>query len=97
MAKTKEEKKHYSRLHELGCIVCKNEGLGYTEPCIHHIRHGAGMGMKSHWSKAIPLCPMHHQHGGYGIAIHAGEKAFERRFGTEEELLEETQKCLNMF
>lgn len=97
MAKTKQEKEHYGKLHELGCIVCRKEGLGYTEPMIHHVRCDAGMGMKSHWSKAIPLCPMHHQHGGYGIAIHAGQKAFERRFGTEEELLEYTTKCLNTY
>jgi hypothetical protein len=31
---------------------------------------------------------MHHQHGGYGVAFHAGKKAFEERFGTETELLE---------
>jgi len=88
MAKTKQEKEHYDKLHQIGCIVCLREGLGYTEPMIHHTRFDAGMGMKSSWDKAIPLCPMHHQHGGYGIAIHAGEKAFERRFGTEEELLD---------
>jgi hypothetical protein len=53
------------------------------------------MGMKSHWSKAIPLCPMHHQHGGWGVALHAGQKEFEKRYGTEEELLEYTTQCLN--
>jgi hypothetical protein len=93
---TKEEKNHYAKLHQLGCIVCRREGFGYTEPMIHHVRCDAGMGMKSHWSKAIPLCPMHHQHGGYGIALHAGQKAFEEKYGTEEELLEDTSRCLNI-
>jgi hypothetical protein len=49
------------------------------------------MGKKSHWSLAIPLCPTHHQHGGYGVAIHAGKKAFEAAVGmTEVELLNAT-------
>jgi hypothetical protein len=95
LAKTKDEKKHYDRLSQLGCVVCLREGHGYTQPAIHHIRSDAGMGMKSHWSKAIPLCPMHHQHGGWGVALHAGQKEFEKRYGTEEELLEYTTQCLN--
>ena len=87
---TKDEKKHYDKLSQFGCIVCRREGWGYSAPHIHHIRHGAGIGQKSHWSLAIPLCPNHHQHGGYGIALHAGQKEFERKFGTEAELLAET-------
>jgi len=79
----KDEKQHYQTLFDLGCIVCLNEGFGYTMPNIHHIRHGAGMGQKSHWTQAIPLCANHHQHGGYGIALHAGQKEFELRYGTE--------------
>jgi len=94
MAKTKEEKQHYDKLYQIGCIVCLKEGNGYVEPTIHHTRFDAGIGMKSNWDKAIPLCPMHHQHGGYGIAFHAGKKAFEERYGTEEELLNAVLHCL---
>lgn len=83
-----EERRHYDRLSQLGCIVCLKLGFGYTAPHIHHIRHGAGLSQKSDWTKAIPLCPNHHQQGGYGIALHAGQKEFERRYGTEESLLE---------
>lgn len=90
----KDEKKHYEKLSQIGCIVCLNLGFGYSAPHIHHIRHGTGMGLKSHWSLAIPLCPLHHQHGGYGIALHAGQKTFETKFGTEEELLEKTLALL---
>lgn len=93
MAK-KEEKEHYAKLSQMGCCVCLREGLGYTQPTIHHVRCHAGMGMKCHWSQAIPLCPLHHQHGGYGIALHAGQKAFEERYGTEEELLEYVTELL---
>lgn len=91
---TKDEKKHYGKLAQIGCIVCRNLGFGYSEPHIHHIRHGAGIGQKSHWSLAIPLCPMHHQNGGHGVALHAGQKTFEDKFGTETELLQQTLELL---
>lgn len=90
----KAESKHYDRLFQLGCIVCLQQGFGYTAPHIHHIRHGAGMGQKSNWQDAIPLCPQHHQHGGYGVALHAGQKEFERLYGSEQYLLELTTKLL---
>lgn len=84
-----DERNHYDKLSQLGCIACHILGHGYSTPHIHHIKSGnAGMGKKSHWSLAIPLCPQHHQHGGYGVAIHAGKKAFEEAVGmTEVELL----------
>jgi hypothetical protein len=91
---TKDEKKHYDNLNQLGCIVCNKLGFGYSVPHIHHIRHGVGMAQKSHWSKAIPLCPLHHQHGGLGVALHAGQKTFEKKYGTEEELLTLTLSLL---
>jgi len=91
---TKDERKHYERLSQLGCIVCRNLGFGYSQPHIHHIRHGAGIGQKSHWSIAIPLCPLHHQNGGFGVALHAGQKTFERKYGTESELLHQTLTIL---
>lgn len=88
------ERRHYNKLVEIGCIVCRNLGYGYSAPHIHHIRHGAGMGQKNPYWKAIPLCPNHHQHGGYGVALHAGQKKFEQLYGTEEALLEKVNKIL---
>lgn len=90
----KDEKKHYEKLFQIGCIVCRNQGYGYSLPHIHHIRKGAGIGQKSHWSLAIPLCPMHHQNGGYGVALHAGQKTFEAKYGTEPELLQQTLELI---
>jgi hypothetical protein len=90
----KDEKNHYDKLSQLGCIVCRKEGWGYSPPHIHHIRHGVGLSQRSHWSLAIPLCPNHHQNGGYGIALHAGQKEFERKFGSESELLRQTLTVL---
>jgi hypothetical protein len=91
----KDERKHYEKLFQIGCIVCRNLGFGYSAPHIHHIRHGAGMARKSHWSLAIPLCPNHHQNGGYGIALHAGQKTFEKKYGTESKLLQQTLTILD--
>lgn len=45
------------------------------------------MGQRSPDSRAIPLCHFHHRTGGHGLAIHAGQKTWEAKFGTEKELL----------
>jgi hypothetical protein len=37
---------------------------------------------------------MHHQNGGYGIALHAGQKTFEAKYGTESQLLQQTLDLL---
>jgi hypothetical protein len=34
----------------------------------------------------IPLCGVHHQTGGYGVALHAGRARWELHYGTEEGL-----------
>lgn len=81
---TKAEKEHLNKIASLGCIICRM-------PCeIHHLRHGMGMGQRNSHFNAIGLCPNHHRTGGYGVAFHAGKKAFEKKFGTEIELLEKT-------
>jgi hypothetical protein len=93
---TKDERKHYDRIVQNGCIVCLLGGYGHS-PCeIHHIRTGTGAGRKSHWSKAIGLCPTHHRLGGYRIAIHAGIEGFEDAIGMSEvELLSKQLDLLN--
>lgn len=94
---TKADKQHLARVASLGCIVCRNEGHGTTPPeltAIHHIRAGQGMGQRASHHETIPLCALHHQLGGYGIAIHAGQAEWERRFGTERQLLEQVREML---
>ena len=58
---------------------------------LHHPRHGAGMGRRASHFDVIPLCPAHHRTGGFGVAIHAGQKTWEAKFGTEAELTKNTQ------
>lgn len=84
---TKEEKKWQDEVRELGCIVCYNLNYGESPAEIHHPREFAGAGMKSREHLVIPLCATHHRIGGIGVAIHAGEKEFERLYGSEAELL----------
>jgi hypothetical protein len=83
---TKAERAYFNKVVELGCIVCRMPAE------IHHLRTGAGMGMKS--KDVIPLCSNHHRNGGYGVAYHAGRLQFEKNFGTELELLERVHKLL---
>lgn len=85
--KNKSEKLHLSRVAGLSCIVCKNLKQGETPAEIHHIRAGLGVGQRADNFKVIPLCPIHHRQGGYGIALHAGRQYWENNFGTETELL----------
>lgn len=88
-----------ARLKALGCICCLRMGQGTTPPentAIHHLRTGMGMGQRNDDENAIPLCPAHHQTGGYGVAIHAGQKTWEKNFGTELELLGEVRRLLDV-
>lgn len=78
---TKAEKAHLNRVAEMGCIICKRPAE------IHHIGNGA-MGKQASNYEVIPLCPEHHRTGGYGVAVHAGRKAWEANFGSERDLLE---------
>lgn len=84
----KAERAHLSKVADLGCIICR----GIAE--IHHIRTGMGMAQRNTNFNVIPLCANHHRTGGYGIAFHAGKKAFEQKYGTELQLLEKLKGLL---
>lgn len=85
----KDDREHLQRVAELGCVVCRNLGYGASPAEIHHLRNGCGVGQRSSHRRAIPLCPPHHRTGGYGVAVHAGQKTWEKIYGSEEELLEQ--------
>lgn len=93
---TKAEQAHLNAVSNLGCIVCRLY-LGVFSPChIHHIRQGMGMGQRNTNYMVLGLCPPHHQTGGYGVAFHAGKKAFEENFGNELELWEKQNELLGV-
>lgn len=92
---SKAEKEHLNKVAELGCIVCRNNGF-YDSPAeIHHIGNGT-MGKRASNYEVIGLCFVHHRGGNNGVAVHSGRKAFEANFGTEQELLEQTKRWLNV-
>jgi len=75
-----------SMVADLGCIV----DLCGAPAMLHHPRFAAGLSQRSSDWLVIPLCQEHHQTGGHGVAIHAGQTTFERLYGTEEDLLAKT-------
>ena len=91
---TRKERQHLDKIASLGCVVCRNAGLGASPAHCHHIRAGQGHKRASHF-EAIPLCPNHHQHADgsdnyYGeVAFHYSPEEFERRYGTERKLLKQ--------
>lgn len=87
-APTKAEKAHMNRVAALGCIACRLEGIEDTPATLHHIREGYGRGQRAPHTEVLPLCPVHHQYGGPGLAFHADPKAWRARYGSERELLE---------
>ena len=77
---TKKEKQYMSRVADLGCYVCG--GIA----SVHHIRpKGTGMGRRSSHYETIPLCYEHHQGNN---SIHNRKLEFERKYGTEKEILQ---------
>jgi hypothetical protein len=79
---TIEEKKHIKQVVALGSII---SGMPAEA---HHPTFGRGKSQKTSNMLVIPLTPEEHRTGKYGYCIHAGRVAFEKRYGTELELLE---------
>ena len=92
-AATRQEKEHMGRVAALGCIVCEDLGYYGSPATVHHI---GNQGMRASHFDTIPLCPAHHQHGGFGVAVHAGRKTWESIYGTEQELLARVKERLEV-
>ena len=81
---TAAERRHVDAVAALPCLVCGSERIE-----IHHVRR---FGEKRDHFKTCPLCPLHHR-GAEGIH-HIGKKAFERRYMSQDELLQRTEQLL---
>ena len=89
--KPKDKKIRFGKLVHLGCIVCKELGFGWTPPEIHHLKgyQFSSMGKRAQDEYTIPLCYYHHRTGGGSeVGYHQSPAEFERRYGTQAELLE---------
>ena len=80
---TVAEKKWMEAVSNYGCIACHQDGLNVPAE-IHHIRKHTGMGLRPSHFNILPLCASHHRTGK--ISVHLGKKAFESKYGTEEQL-----------
>ena len=93
---TQSEARHMAAVQSLGCIVCRNLGLGPTPAEIHHpLKNGRRMGHKY----VLPICFLHHRKGvntDQHVSRHPWKREFERRYGTERELLGQTERDLAM-
>lgn len=85
----KAEREHIAKVVALGCCVCRSLGHSATEAEAHHIKAGTHGTRATHY-QVIPLCPNHHRNGGHGVAIHAGRKTWEQKYGLEAWFLERT-------
>lgn len=91
------KKERFNRLTELGCIICKRFYFVKSPCAIHHL---VGLkyrcsGKKAAWENTIGLCGRHHQYGTKEHpAIHSHPEEFERRFGTQGDLLKLTNELL---
>jgi hypothetical protein len=87
----KNEKEHFRKLADVGCILCWHLGYEGTPAEIHHIRRAG----KRSTAPVIPLCPEHHRGN---TSIHGlGRKRFERQYGiTEEFLLQKANEILGI-
>lgn len=87
----------YQAITDIGCLVCRLFYGVYTRPAIHHLvgLKYRSLGKKSKDEHSIGLCPCHHQYGSIDHpAIHSHPAEFEKRFGTQEELLNITNELI---
>ena len=93
MSKRKQDKKHLSRIAELGCCVCLREMDCFTACEIHHTRFKCGIAQRSDDIDAIGLCFYHHSAQGFD-GFHKHPKTWQEKHGTEQQLLEWTKEQL---
>lgn len=92
---TAEESRWMAAIAELGCCVCMKFHQVHTPPAVHHIVEG---GRRLGHFYTIPLCdPGHHQNSATWekISRHPYKARFEKKYGTEYELLEYVQDLLD--
>ena len=95
--RTKDDQRRFDSLKAMGCIICRERGLGWVYPEIHHLISGYRKGHQ----ETIPLCQWHHQGkpldievrpsqmkmiAGPSLALHKRE--FIEQHGTEKEILD---------
>lgn len=91
---TKAEQEWLDQVIDLPCIVCRLEKRGATPAEVHHIN---GSRKPDAHFDTIPLCVFHHRVGNDNeqyTSRHPFKKRFEKRYGTEAELLQKTREII---
>ena len=88
------ERKWMQQVSDYGCIACHQDGLNVPAE-IHHIRKHTGMGLRPSHFNILPLCSVHHRTGK--ISVHLGKKAFESKYGTEEQLQKQLRERIEQW
>lgn len=97
MAKT-EIKTRYESIVSIGCVVCLQYYGVYSPPEIHHLigQKYRAMGKKAKDENTIGLCTYHHRAGCVDHpSIHVYPDLFNKKFGTQEELLKLTNELIS--
>ena len=93
-APTADEKRHMDAVAQIGCIVCILY-MGEITPC--EIHHTDGKTKEGAHKRILGLCFPHHREGSrndFYVSRHPHKAEFERRYGTEEYLMEMTNKLI---
>ena len=59
MSKTKADKQWLDDVSSLGCIACRNAGLGPSLAEIHHVRSGSGMAQRAEHTRVLQIGRAH--------------------------------------
>jgi hypothetical protein len=79
---------------QLGCCACRVMGITGVPAEPHHLLSG---GRRIGHLHTIPLCDLHHRsHVNDGVIVsrHPWRRAFEKAYGTEQQLLEQTRELV---
>jgi len=91
---TNAERKWFDEITQLGCIIDRLQSGAFVPPERHHLLKG---GKRIGHVDSIPLCAAHHRSGRKDdacVSRHPWKRAFEKRYGTEEFLLEKTRELV---
>lgn len=93
---TKDERAYMQACKEF-CIVCYMQGHGKNPAHFHHMLSG---GKRISHLHGFGLCPTHHNSGVndfVAVSRHPYKATFEKRYGTEAQLLEKTRELVREF
>ena len=93
-AATKSEKERMAAISRTPCIVCLIHFFVESPAEVHHLMD---TGRRRGHKFTIPLCVPHHREGLntlHTVSVHPYKKEFNNRYGSDDFLLDETNKII---